>query len=128
MAKEMVELKTKWWEKLKFWKKNEKAGIQKVKKIKVTVKDIQENCVRIKSAMDRTKVGTPEYEALQKELEHEEVIIRKMKDANQVICLKDAMIIGGSTVALIFFIALAREYPTALKTASTILKFVPFKG
>lgn len=99
-----------------------------VKKIKVTAKDIQENCVRIKAAMDRTKVGTKEYELLQDELDKEQSILKKCKDANQVISLKDGMVIGGTTVALVFFIALAREYPTALKVASMILKFVPFKG
>ena len=78
--------------------------------------------------MDRCKVGTPEYETLQQELEREETILKKLKDANQVITLKDAMVIGGTATALIFFIALAREYPTALKMASIILKFVPFKG
>ena len=111
--------------KLKIRKKN---GLQKVKKIKVTAKDLQENCVRIKAAMDRTKIGTPEYEALQTELEKEMTILKKHKEANQVISLKDAMVIGGTAGALVFFIALAREYPTALKVASTILKFVPFKG
>jgi thiamine monophosphate kinase len=99
-----------------------------VKKIKVTAKDIQENCVRIKAAMDKTKVGTEDYEALQAELDKEESILKKCKDANQVISLDKALVIGGTTVALVFFIALTREYPTALKVASMILKFVPFKG
>ena len=112
---------------LAFWKKKDKPKV-KVKKIKVTARDIQENCVRIKTAMDHTKVGTKEYEMLQTELDKEESILKKCKDANQVISLKDAMVIGGTATALIFFIALAREYPTALKIASTILKFVPFKG
>ena len=109
-------------------KKKGKQKIQKVKKIKVTAKDLQENCVRIKAAMDRTPIGTPEYEALQTELDKEMAILKKCKEANQVISLKDAMVIGGTGLGLIFFIALAREYPTALKVASTILKFVPFKG
>ena len=100
----------------------------KVKKIKVTARDIQENCVRIKAAMDKTKIGTKEYEILQGELKAEEEILKKIKDANQVISVKDGLVIGGTSLALIFFIALAREYPTALKTAATILKFVPFKG
>ena len=111
---------------LRFWKKQ--GTNTTVKKVRLTARDINENCVRIKAAMDRTKIGTPEYEILQKELEHEETILKKLKDANQVIGLKDALVIGGTTTALIFFIALAREYPTALKVASTILKFVPFKG
>lgn len=116
---------------LKFWKKKQgttKIKVQKVKKLKVTGKDIQENCVRIKAAMDKTPVGTPEYEKLQTELEKEETILKKLKDANQVISLKDALVVGGTAVSLVFFIALSREYPTALKVASMILKFVPFKG
>lgn len=120
-------MKGEFW---KYFKKKENENVQacKVKKIKVTARDIQENCARIKAAMDRTKVGTPEYDALQAELDKEESILKKCKDANQVIDLKSAMVIGGTTVALIFFIALAREYPTALKAASLILKWVPFKG
>ena len=114
-------------DKLMFWKKKD-VKLQRVRKVKVTVKDLQENCCRIKAAMDRTPIGTPEYDALQTELEKEMTILKKHKDANQVISLKDAMVIGGTAGALIFFIALAREYPTALKVASTILKFVPFKG
>lgn len=112
---------------LAFLKKKDKSKVE-VKKIKVTAKDIQENCVRIKAAMDQTKVGTKEYELLQTELDKEESILKKCKEANQVISVKDAMVIGGTATALIFFIALAREYPTALKVASMILKFVPFKG
>ena len=113
-----------------FKKKEQQNGPQvvKVKKIKVTAADIQENCVRIKSAMDRCKVGTPEYEKLQNELKTEQEILKKCKDANQIITLKDAMVIGGTATALVFFIALTREYPSALKIASMILKFVPFKG
>ena len=112
----------------KLFKKDKGVQIVKVRKVKVTAKDIQENCVRIKAAMDRCKVGTPEYEKLQNELKTEEEILKRCKDANQVISLKDAMVIGGTATALVFFIALAREYPTALRMASMILKFVPFKG
>ena len=111
-----------------FWKKKKKTKIQRVKKVKVTARDLQENCVRIKYAMDHTPIGTEAYEKLQDELKAEQEILKKHKEANQVISLKDAMVIGGTASALIFFIALAREYPTALKVASTILKFVPFKG
>lgn len=100
----------------------------KVKKIKVTAKDIQENCCRIKAAMDKTPINTPEYDALAKELDYQVGLLKKIKDANQVISVKDAMVIGGTAVSLVFFIALTREYPTALKVASMILKFVPFKG
>ena len=114
-------------DRLQFWKKKD-CRLQKVKKVKVTVRDLQENCCRIKAAMDRTPIGTPEYEALQTELEKEMTILKKHKEANQVISLKDGLVIGGTAGALVFFIALAREYPTALKVASMILKFVPFKG
>ena len=115
------------WKKL-FKKKDKDVKIVKAKKVKLTGKDIQENCVRIKSAMDRCKVGSKEYEVLQNELKTEEEILKKLKDANQVISVKDGLVIGGTATALVFFIALAREYPTALKMASLILKFVPFKG
>lgn len=111
-----------------FKKKDKNIKIVRVKRIKVTTGDIQENCRRIKEAMDRCPVGTPEYERLQTELKTEQDILKKCKDANQIISLKDAMVIGGTTTALVFFIALTREYPTALKVASTILKFIPFKG
>lgn len=116
-----------WWNRT-FKKKEKNNKITKVKVIKVTSSDIQENCRRIKVAMDHCKVGTPEYEKLQNELKTEQDILRKVKDANQIISLKDAMVIGGGTAALIFFVALTREYPTALKVASTILKFIPYKG
>ena len=109
-------------------KKQNEPQVVKVKKIKVTAADIQENCVRIKAAMDRCKVGTAEYEKLQNELKTEQEILKKCKDANQVIALKDVLVIGGTATALVFFIALTREYPSALKIASMILKFVPFKG
>ena len=120
------------WNKLTgLFKKKEQRNepqIVKVKKVKVTAADIQENCVRIKAAMDRCKVGTAEYEKLQNELKTEQEILKKCKDANQVIALKDVLVIGGTATALVFFIALTREYPSALKIASMILKFVPFKG
>ena len=108
--------------------KKKGTNIQKVKRIKVTAKDIQENCCRIKAAMDKTPINTPEYDALAKELDYQMGILKKVKDANQVISLKDGLVIGGTTLSLVFFIALAREYPTALKVASMILKFIPFKG
>jgi hypothetical protein len=117
---------------LKRKKKKEPAVIKinkaKARKIKITARDIQENCVRIKYAMDHTPINTPEYDALAKELDYQIGLLKKVKDANQVISVKDFMVIGGTSAALIFFIALAREYPSAVKMASMILKFVPFKG
>lgn len=100
----------------------------KVKKTKFTAKDVQENCLRIREAMRRTPVGTPEYEALQKELEHEQTILRKYKDAKFYMSPKEMAMVGGTTVAVVFFIALAREYPSALKVGSMLLKIMPFKG
>ena len=108
--------------------KKKGTNIQKVKRIKVTAKDIQEKCCRSKAARYKTPINTPEYDALAKELDYQMGILKKVKDANQVISLKDGLVIGGTTLSLVFFIALAREYPTALKVASMILKFIPFKG
>lgn len=105
-----------------------KGNLVKVKRIKVTPKDIQENCLRIKAMMDATPIGTPKYEALQSELLKEQDILKKCLDNNRLISLKDALVIGSTGVAVIFFIALTREYPSALKMASMIMKFVPYKG
>ena len=105
-----------------------KIDKSKVKKIKITARDIQENCVRIKYAMDHTPINTPEYDALAKELDYQVGLLKKVKDANQIISAKDALIIAGTASSLIFFIALTREYPNAVKMASMILKFIPYKG
>lgn len=100
----------------------------KVRKTKLTARDIQENCLRIKAAMDKTKVGTPEWKELSDQLEKQQTILRKYKDAKYYISPKDWAIIGGTTVAFVFLIGLSREWPTALKAGSIILKMMPFKG
>lgn len=107
---------------------NMKAEKAKVKIVRPSAKDIQERCMRINEALKRTPVGTPEYETLQKQLEHELVNLKKYKDAKFYIAPKDAAIIGGTAVCVIFFLALAREYPSAMKVGSMILKIMPFKG
>lgn len=106
-----------------FGKKN-----TQVKRCKVTKRDIEENILRIKTAMDATPVGTPQWKVLSDELEHEVGILKKFKDAKQVISAKDALVVGVTGLALVFFVALEREVPSAMKTAATILKWVPFKG
>lgn len=99
-----------------------------LKKVVYTPKDIQDNCMRIKVAMEQTPVGTSEYDKLQKELEQWQVILKRYKDARFYIAPKDALVIGGTTIGTLFFIALTREFPSALKTASLLLKIIPYKG
>lgn len=112
----------------KLFKKDKEPKIVKAKVIKLRKADIQENLVRIKMTMDQTPINTPEYDALAKEMGYQLDLLKKFKDANQVISLKDAMVVIGGTAGLIFFVALSREFPSALKTASLIMKFIPFKG
>lgn len=105
-----------------------KKNLVKVKKARVTVQDLQRNEMRIQAAMDKVPVGSAEYERLSKELEQAQVNIEKFKKAHQAIPLKDALVIGGTTIGMLFLIALNREWPTAIKTAGVILKWIPFKG
>ena len=109
--------------------KKMKCGNAKVKKMhKVTVKDVYENCVRIKAEMDITPVNSPRWSQLQEDLKRELENVEKCRKANQIISWKDGLTLGGAVVVLVFFIALAREYPSALKVAETILRVIPFKG
>ena len=61
---------------------------------------------------------------MKRELEN----VDKCRKANQLISLKDGLTLGGAVIVLVFFIALSREYPSALKVVSTILRIIPFKG
>ena len=99
----------------------------KVKRIRVTRKDLQENILRIKAVMDETPVGTEKYKILQEELDREYVILKKFNESRYVIHPKDAIIIGGVLVGALFFIALDRENPKAIKVASFLLKLFPMK-
>lgn len=100
----------------------------KVTKIKVTRRTIEDNMIRIKAAMDETPVGTEKWKVLSDELEHEVVMLKKYKEAKQIMPAKDALVVTVTGLALVFFIALEREVPSAMRTASVILKWVPFKG
>lgn len=104
-------------------------GTTKVRKMhKVTVRDIYENCVRIKAEMDKTPVNSPRWSELQEDMKRELENVDKCRKANQLLSLKDGLTIGGAVIVLVFFIALSREYPSALKVVSTILRIIPFKG
>lgn len=106
-----------------------KANTTKVRKMhKVTVRDIYENCVRIKAEMDKTPVDSPKWSQLQEDLKRELENVDKCRKANQLISWKDGLTLAGAVAVLVFFIALAREYPSALKVAETILRIIPFKG
>lgn len=101
----------------------------KVRKVhKVTVRDIYENCVRIKAEMDKTPVNSPRWSELQEDMKRELENVDKCRKANQLMSLKDGLTLGGAVLVLVFFIALSREYPSALKVVSTILRIIPFKG
>ena len=106
--------------------KYEKVKARKMHK--VTVRDIYENCVRIKAEMDKTPVNSPRWAELQDDMKRELDNVDKCRKANQLLSLKDGLTIGGAVVVLVFFIALSREYPSALKVVSTILRIIPFKG
>ena len=123
-----MDIKEKFGKLIPYKKKEGQAKVTKAKRIKMTARDIEDNCIRIREAMKQVAVGTPEYDVLSKELEHETVVLRKYKDAKFWIQPKDVLIIGGTAVAFIFSIALNREHPAALKTAGIILKMFPYKG
>ena len=109
-------------------KQIKKSTIKVRKAHKVTVRDIYENCVRIKAEMDKTPVNSPRWSELQEDMKRELENVDKCRKANQLISLKDGLTLGGAVVVLVFFIALSREYPSALKVVSTILRIIPFKG
>ena len=110
------------------WKKDKTNQKVKTKRVKVTARDIEENCVRIKMAMERTKVGTPEYERLQKELDAEKTILKKHKDSYFWVKPEQITMIVGTTVVMFFAVALNREWPSAVKISTVLLKMFPFKG
>lgn len=99
-----------------------------VRKTKFTAKDIELNCLRIKAEMEKTKVGTKEYETLQDELDKEQAILKKYRDARNIGSLADWVKIGGTILGFLFLIGLSREWPNAIKIGSVILKMFPFKG
>ena len=103
-------------------------GKAKVRKTRLSARDIQENCLRIQAALEKVKVGSTEWEVLSKELEHQQTILRKYKDAKWYITPKDWLVIGGVTTAFFFLIGLNREWPSAIKLGSIVLKMFPFKG
>lgn len=105
---------------------NGNADVRKMHK--VTVRDIYENCARIKAEMDRTPVNSPRWAELQDDMKRELENVDKCRKANQIISWKDGLTLGGAVIVLVFFIALSREYPSALKVVSTILRIIPFKG
>lgn len=109
-------------------KQMKKSTVKVRKAHKVTVRDIYENCVRIKAEMDKTPVNSPRFSQLQEDMKRELENVDKCRKANQLISLKDGLTLGGAVIVLIFFIALSREYPSALKVVSTILRIIPFKG
>ena len=109
-------------------KQMKKSTVKVRKAHKVTVRDIYENCVRIKAEMDKTPVNSPRWSELQEDMKRELENVEKCRKANQLISLKDGLTLGGAVVVLVFFIALSREYPSALKVVSTILRIIPFKG
>lgn len=100
----------------------------KVKRVKVTERDIRENLLRIQAAKEKVPVGSEEWERLSEEEEKETMILKKFKEAHQIMAPKDACVIIGSAVLCFFVIALNREWPSAVKIASTVLKWIPFKG
>lgn len=105
-----------------------KTGNCKVKKVRISARDIHENCMRIKAKMDSTPVGTEEYSRLQKELENELTNLKKYKDGKFMIHPKDCIMIGGTVLSFLFLIGLSREWPSSIKLGSLILKMFPYKG
>ena len=103
-------------------------NLVKVKRVKVTERDIRENLLRIQMAKEKVPVGSDEWERLSEEEEKENVILKKFKEAHQFMAPKDAFVIIGSGLLCFFVIALNREWPSAVKIASTVLKWIPFKG
>lgn len=106
-------------------------GIQKMAKVKkkrVTRKELQENIRRIQDVLKITTEGTDEYERLSKELEHEYVILRKYMDSRLYIEPKQYLLIGGGVVCVIFFICLEREVPSVSKFCNLLFKIMPFRG
>ena len=102
----------------------------KVKKLRpLTAKDIEANCMRIQAALEKTKVGTKEFEILTEELTKQRELMKKYRDSVFFdIKPRDWLVVGGTTVAIVFFIALSREHPTALKVCTGIMKLMPFHG
>ena len=100
----------------------------KVKKKKVTRKDIQENIQVIMEAMKRTPKGTDEYDRLAKELEHEYVVLKKYNESRFIIEPEKWLIITTVGGLVVFFIAVEREVPAAMKFVNLILKLIPFRG
>ncbi len=100
----------------------------KVKRKKITEKDIQENIRRIMEAIKATPHGTDEYERLAGELEHEYVILKKYKDSRFIIEPTLWVRTISITGLVVFFLCLEREVPSVMKFADRILRFVPFRG
>lgn len=103
-----------------------KDGV-KVKRKNVKKRDIQDNIVRIKAAMEKVPVGSEEYEVLQKEMEQELTILKKFQDARFVIQPKDAILVATLAFGTIFFIGLDHDNPKALKIWNVLSHLIPFK-
>jgi len=100
----------------------------KVKKKRVTRRELQENIRRIQDALKIVDEGTDEYERLSKELEHEYVILRKYMDSRLYIEPKQYLLIGGGILVTVFFVCLEREVPSVTKFCNLLFKIMPFRG
>lgn len=100
--------------------------LTKVKPLKWNGREIQDNIERLKAARAKVDVGTPEYEALSKELEKEYEILKKYKDSRFIIepkIIVTLIVIGGIAF---FAICLDQESPKAIKIAQFVVKLFKF--
>ena len=100
----------------------------KVKRKRVTRRELQDNIRLIQEALEHTPRGTDEYERLSKELEHEYVVLRKYMDSRFYIEPKQYLLIGGGVIVTVFFVCLEREVPSVTKFCNLLFKILPFRG
>lgn len=100
----------------------------KVKKKRVTRRELLENVRRIQDALKSVTEGTDEYERLSRELEHEYVILRKYMDSRLYIEPKQYLLIAGGVIVTVFFVCLEREVPSVTKFVNMMFRIMPFRG
>lgn len=85
-------------------------------------REIQRNIERLKYALAKAEIGTPEYDNLSNELKELYEIKRKHKDSRFYVEPKVIAILGVIGVIGFFAICLSQEDPSAIKIAQFILK------
>lgn len=105
----------------KFWQKFRRRWF----KMTIMREELIDNIRQLQTEKKKQQPGTPEYEALQNEINKEYDIYKKWKDSRRVSGEVKATLVVVGAIAF-FAICLDQESPKALKLAQFIIKLFKF--